>query len=134
MPLISLTFQNLPGDLDPSADIVAAYTADIDLGGTFSSSMTFEIGTTDHDSQGAVFFNDDVDTNSDGIGDGHPAPPLASDGDGGEQIGHRGGASQNGEGYDDGGDGQGFGKGDSALHQHITDDGDQDDGPDCYIE
>jgi hypothetical protein len=79
MPLISLTFQNLPGDLDPSADIVAAYTADIDLGGTFTSSLVFEIGDSDGDLQGAAFHNANI-ANFDNDFDGNPDSDLDGDG------------------------------------------------------
>ncbi len=55
--LISFVLTDLPGDLDPSADVVAGYTVDVDLAGAFSSSLSFEICDTDSDPQGAAFFN-----------------------------------------------------------------------------
>jgi len=81
LPLISFVFQDLPGNISGDGS-VTGYSADIDLAGAFSSSLTFEIGTTDHDSQGAAFFNDNVDTDGDGIGDGIPVAVADRNGDG----------------------------------------------------
>jgi len=71
MPLITFTFQNLPGDTSPSGDnTVAGYSADIDLTATFSSSLSFEICDTDSDSQGAAVFNPGIgnmDADFDGL-------------------------------------------------------------------
>jgi len=69
LPLIAFTFIDLPGNVFGAGQLTG-YTADIDLAGTFTSSLTFEIGDSDGDLQGAAFGNNDVDTNSDGIGDG----------------------------------------------------------------
>jgi hypothetical protein len=69
LPLIAFRFINLPGNVF-GAGSLTGYTADVDLGGSFSSSLTFEIGDSDGDLQGAAFGHNDVDTNSDGIGDG----------------------------------------------------------------
>lgn len=71
-PLITFTFANLPGELsDPGDSSVAFYTADVDLGNTdsFGTSLTFEIGDTDSDLQGASTHNvrfdlQDLDSNS----------------------------------------------------------------------
>ncbi len=53
--LISFRLTDLPGT--PFGDgTPAGYSADIDLVGSFSSSMTFELGDTDSDSQGAAFY------------------------------------------------------------------------------
>jgi len=73
LELISFLLIDLPGDTTPPADnTLAGYTADIDLAASFSSSLTFELGTTDHDSQGAAFFHDDVDSVN-----GAPGFPIA---------------------------------------------------------
>ncbi len=54
-PLVSFRLTDLPGTpFDDGA--LAGYSADIDLAGSFSSSMTFELGDTDSDSQGAAFY------------------------------------------------------------------------------
>ncbi len=54
--LISFKLHSLPGELsDPLDEELAFYTADIDLAGSFGHSMTFEIGDTDGDLQGADF-------------------------------------------------------------------------------
>jgi hypothetical protein len=76
VPLVSFIFTDLPGDIsgtndpDDPANILAGYTATVDLASSFSSSLTFEIGDSDGDLQGAAFGNNDIDTDSDGIGDG----------------------------------------------------------------
>lgn len=76
LPVISFIFTDLPGDTsgtepDDQNNILASYTADVDLAASFSgSSLVFEFGDSDGDLQGAAFGNNDVDTNSDGIGDG----------------------------------------------------------------
>jgi hypothetical protein len=69
LPLISFEFVNLPGNTFGDG-FLFGYSADIDLAGSFSNSLTFEIGDSDGDLQGAAFGNNNVDTNSDGIGDG----------------------------------------------------------------
>ena len=62
LPLISFMLVDLPGNTLGS-DAMAAYSADIDLAGSFSNSLTFEIGDSDGDSQGAAFAHTDVDGN-----------------------------------------------------------------------
>ncbi len=69
LPLISFTFLDLPGNV-AAEGFLSGYTIDVDLAGTFSSSLTFELGDTDGDLQGAAVGNNDVDTDFDGIGDG----------------------------------------------------------------
>jgi len=69
LPLIAFMFIDLPGNVFGPGELTG-YTADIDLAASFSSSLTFEIGDSDGDLQGAAFGHNDVDTNSDGIGDG----------------------------------------------------------------
>jgi len=54
LPLVSLQFIDLPGNLNGEG-MLTSYTADIDLAGSLSSSMTFEIGDSDGDLQGAAF-------------------------------------------------------------------------------
>lgn len=61
-PLISIGFYNLPGELsDPFDQELAFYTADIDLGTSFGTSLTFEIGDTDGDRQGAAVHHSQLD-------------------------------------------------------------------------
>ncbi len=69
LPVVAFRLVNLPGNV-ASDGFLSGYTADIDLGGSFSSSLTFELGDSDGDLQGAAFGSNDVDTDSDGIGDG----------------------------------------------------------------
>ena len=78
-PLISFLFVDLPGDLNPSPDIATGYTADIDLGGTFASSLVFEMGDTDGDLQGAAVHNALIGT-MDNDFDGLPDSDLDGDG------------------------------------------------------
>ncbi len=58
--LICFTFENLPGDIsgttgpDDPSNTLAGYTVDVDLAGSVSSSLTFEICDTDGDDQGAA--------------------------------------------------------------------------------
>ncbi len=71
-PIIDLMFFALPGEYPPSEESVSFYTADIDLGATFASSLRFEIGDSDGDKQGAEFHNALMsmrDVNSDSIPD-----------------------------------------------------------------
>lgn len=70
LPIINFILGDLPGNIF-GAGSLTGYTADIDLAGAFTGSdLTFEIGDSDGDLQGASFGNNNVDTNSDGIGDG----------------------------------------------------------------
>lgn len=63
LPLIQLKFDDLQGEYPPSDEGLARWTADIDLGSEFGSSMIFEIGDTDSDLQGAVVHNSRIDLN-----------------------------------------------------------------------
>ncbi len=56
LPLISFMLIDLPGNIF-GADALTGYTADIDLVGTFTTSLSFEIGDSDGDLQGAAFGN-----------------------------------------------------------------------------
>jgi len=79
-PVITFVFADLPGDLTPAGDgVLASYSADIDLGAGFTSSLTFELGDTDGDPQGAAHhlpmhtvcdcnFDGELDTDLDGDG------------------------------------------------------------------
>jgi len=69
LPLITFTLADLPGNIFDDGQLTN-YTVDVDLVGSFSSLLTFEIGDSDGDLQGAAFGHNNVDTNSDGIGDG----------------------------------------------------------------
>jgi hypothetical protein len=70
LPLLDVTLLDLPGNTF-GAGSLTGYTLDLDLVafGT-ATDLSFEIGDSDGDLQGAAFGNTDVDTNSDGIGDG----------------------------------------------------------------
>jgi hypothetical protein len=72
LPILELTFANLPGEFPSDTATVAYYTADIDLVGSFGSPANFEIGDTDSNPQGAALFNprmDMQDNDFDGIPD-----------------------------------------------------------------
>jgi hypothetical protein len=82
LPIISFNLYSLPGEFPTDSTEVAMWTADIDLGADFEHSMTFEIGDTDSDLQGADFHNPrldlidldsnsipDIDSNQDGLAD-----------------------------------------------------------------
>lgn len=60
-PLIGFQFDRLQGQYPPSEEGVARWTADIDLGSEFGSSLVFEIGDTDSDLQGAAVHNARID-------------------------------------------------------------------------
>lgn len=79
-PLISIGFYNLPGELsDPLDQELAFYTADIDLGTSFGTSLTFEIGDTDGDLQGAAVHNSELDERFSGL---PGVPDIDLDGNG----------------------------------------------------
>ena len=72
LPIAEFLFFNLPGNTpdNQNAGALTRWTADIDLVGfSTSSNLSFEIGNTDDDCQGAAFCRD-FDVNSDGIPDG----------------------------------------------------------------
>ncbi|MFK7758411.1 MAG: GC-type dockerin domain-anchored protein [Phycisphaerales bacterium] len=74
-PLIQFSFFDLPGEFPADTATVAFYTADIDLAGSFGSSLTFELGDTDSDLQGAAVHNAMInmqDLDSDSISDADP--------------------------------------------------------------
>ena len=82
VPIISIGFFNLPGELtDPNDEFVAFYTADVDLGasGTFGTSLIFEIGDTDSDLQGAAVHNANLDESFTGF---PGVPDIDPDGNG----------------------------------------------------
>ncbi len=75
MPIIQLTFYDLPGEFPVDTSAISYYTADIDLGADFASSLVFEIGDTDSNLQGAAIHNprmDLTDNDNDGIPDIDP--------------------------------------------------------------
>ena len=89
LPIISFIFTDLPGDTSGTTDpndplnTLAGYTADVDLAATFTgTSLVFEICDSDGNFQEGFFGNDDVDTNSDGIGDGISIGDESTDGNG----------------------------------------------------
>jgi len=75
LPLVSLTLHDLPAWIDTGTtfcELHSRYTATIDLAGTCSSSMVFEIGDTDSfDGSGSGLFNPGAgaDLDSDGLAD-----------------------------------------------------------------
>jgi len=82
MPVIDFRFYSLPGEYPVDTTTIAIWTADIDLGGTFGTSLTFELGDTDSDLQGADVHNarmdlrdedsdliPDIDPDEDGLAD-----------------------------------------------------------------
>jgi len=82
LPLISLEFFNLPGEVsDPKDQFIAFYTADIDLGasGSIGTSLVFEIGDTDSDLQGAAVHHANLDEEFNGL---PGVPDIDPDGDG----------------------------------------------------
>ncbi len=88
-PIITFMFTDLPGDTSGTTDpddplnTLAGYTADVDLAATFTgTSLTFEIGDSDGDLQGASYGNNDLDIDSDGIGDGYSVGDTSTDGNG----------------------------------------------------
>lgn len=73
LPLIQFLFFNLPGNTpdNVAAGALTGWSASVDLVGFGTATdLSFEIGDSDGDCQTAAFCNNDVDTNSDGIGDG----------------------------------------------------------------
>lgn len=74
-PIISFSLFNLQGEFPTDTASLAFWTADIDLGGSFGTSLTFEIGDDDSDLQGASVHNarrDLLDEDSDSIPDIDP--------------------------------------------------------------
>jgi len=70
--LVSFRFVDLPGNILGQGNL-SRYSVDVDLEGSFSSSLTFEIGDSDGDAQGAAFHHPNIaneDNNNDGIPDG----------------------------------------------------------------
>ncbi len=85
LPVISFLFTNLPGNTpdNASAGALSGYTMDVDLVGGFTGTdLSFELGDSDGDCQTAAFCNNDVDTDSDGIGDGASVANVDRDFDG----------------------------------------------------
>lgn len=79
LPIISFLFIDLPGNIF-GPDAATQYTADVDLVSTFTGTdLTFEIGDSDSDLQGASFHNADV-ANQDRNFDGQPDSDLDGDG------------------------------------------------------
>jgi hypothetical protein len=73
-PLVSFTLFNLPGRTAvPPGTALSVYTAVVDLGADFDDSLTFEIGDSDGDTQGAAVHNAFYalgDLDFDGVPDG----------------------------------------------------------------
>lgn len=73
LPLVDFLFFNLPGNTpeNQAQGFLTGWTADVDLVAFGSATdLSFEIGDSDGDCQGAAFCNSSVDTNSDGVPDG----------------------------------------------------------------
>lgn len=82
LPIITIGFFNLPGELDDTADaFLAFFTADVDLGasGSFGTSLIFEIGDTDSDLQEAAVHNARLDLEFNGL---PGVPDIDPDGNG----------------------------------------------------
>lgn len=93
LPIISFIFTDLPGDTSGTTDpddplnTLAGYTADVDLAATFTgTSLVFELCDSDGDLQGTLFGNNDVDIDSDGIGDGISIGDTSTDGNGNPTV------------------------------------------------
>lgn len=72
-PLVDFLFFNLPGNTpeNQGAGALTGWTLDVDLVAFGSATdLSFEIGDSDGDCQGAAFCNSSVDTNSDSVPDG----------------------------------------------------------------
>ena len=75
MPIVAFSFFSLPGEFPVDPATLVFYTADVDLGATFGTSLKFEIGDTDSDMQNAAVHNPRMDLNdldSDSIPDIDP--------------------------------------------------------------
>jgi hypothetical protein len=79
LPIIQFRLENLPGEYPEDTASLAFWTADIDLGASFSTSLTFEIGDTDSDLQGASVHNPRLDLQDN---DSNSIPDLDHDNDG----------------------------------------------------
>jgi hypothetical protein len=70
LPMVHFLFTNLAGNIN-GPDSVTGYTLNVDLTASDNGpDLTFEMGNTDDDCQGAAVCVNDLDTNFDGIGDG----------------------------------------------------------------
>ncbi|HCT44023.1 MAG: hypothetical protein CMJ35_01365 [Phycisphaerae bacterium] len=66
LPVVNILFYNLPGNVAPPG-FLSSYTLDVDLvGGVPGSDLSFELGDTDGDCQGAGFCNSSVFDNATG--------------------------------------------------------------------
>ncbi len=79
LPIIQFRIENLPGEYPEDTATLAFWTADIDLGASFGSSLTFEIGDTDSDKQGASIHNPRLDLQDN---DSNSIPDIDHDNDG----------------------------------------------------
>jgi len=79
MPVIAFGFFSLPGEFPVDTATVPLWTADVDLGGSFGTSLTFELGDNDSDLQGAAVHNARMDLND---LDSDSVPDIDPDGDG----------------------------------------------------
>lgn len=78
-PIIQFRLFNLQGEYPVDSTELALWTADIDLGGSFGTSLTFEIGDDDSDLQGASVHNARSDLND---ADSDSIPDIDIDADG----------------------------------------------------
>lgn len=77
--IIQFRLFNLQGEYPVDSTALALWTADIDLGGSFGTSLTFEIGDDDSDLQGASVHNARSDLND---ADSDSIPDIDMDADG----------------------------------------------------
>ncbi len=91
-PIVVFRFTDLPGDIsgtspDDPENTLAKYTVDVDLASAFTgTSLVFEIGDSDGDLQGANYGNNNIDIDSDGIGDGYSVGDMSTDGNGNPTV------------------------------------------------
>lgn len=78
LPVIQFTFFSLPGEFPADTATLVFFTADIDLGATFGTSLTFELGDNDSDLQGAAVHNPRMDLQDN---DSDSIPDIDPDGD-----------------------------------------------------
>lgn len=79
LPIIQFRLESLPGEYPEDTATLAFWTADIDLGASFGTSLTFEIGDTDSDKQGASVHNPRLDLQDN---DSDSIPDIDHDNDG----------------------------------------------------
>ncbi len=79
LPIIQFRLEGLPGEYPEDTATLAFWTADLDLGASFGTSLTFEIGDTDSNKQGASVHNPRLDLQDN---DSDSIPDIDHDNDG----------------------------------------------------